>query len=153
MNDHSEASKEFGLHLGAETIAEHKKLLAKINSESLINASAVKGSIYFYTNIRCKSGLNREELVDSSTALDAASKDLEIEIRYENKHHRWIAEISYTLRILEFATISLNQNINTSPEKAGINAELRWRDKEDFENIIHLAKYKGDIDWQFTRYA
>ena len=153
MNEHTDFSKQFDFSLSEETIEESKKLLAKIDSKSILKASIVKGSIYFYLNTWDDSNQSKEDLIDDPTALDAAIKDLGIEIKYENKHHRWSAQISHALKTLAFAATYLNRNINTSPGIHGINAELKWRDEEDFENIIHLTQSKDNADWQVTRYA
>ena len=88
MNDYPDVSKQFDFSLSEETIEESKELLAKIDSKSILKASIVKGSIYFYLNTRDDSNQSKEDLIDDPTALDAAIKDLGIEIKYENKHHR-----------------------------------------------------------------
>jgi hypothetical protein len=54
---------------------------------------------------------------------------------------------------LEFAAAHLRLNNNISLENIGINAELRWRDEKDFENIIHLTQSKGNAEWQVSRFA
>ena len=153
MNDHPDVSKQFGCRLSEEMAEEDKEILAKIDSKSILKASIVKGSIYFYDIGLGDNNQSKEELIDDPAALAAAIKLLGIEIKYENKHHRWIAEISHALKILAFAATYLNQNSNASPGIYGINAELKWRDEKDFENIIHLTRSKDDTDWQVTRYA
>jgi hypothetical protein len=153
MNDHPDVSKQFDFRLSEETVEENKELLARIDSKSILKASIIKGSIYFYNNTWDDNRQSKEELIDDPTALDVAIKDLGIEIKYENKHHRWIAQISQTLQILAYAATHLNLNDNASPTIHGINAELKWRDEEDFENIIHLMQSKGNTNWQVTRYA
>jgi len=153
MNDHPDVSKQFGCHLSEETIEENKELLTKIDSKSILKASIAKGSIYFYNIGLGDNNQSTEELIDDPAALVAAIKDLGIEIKYENKHHRWVAEISHALKILAFAAAYLNRNSNASPGIYGINAELKWQDEKGFENIIHLTRRKDDTDWQVTRYA
>jgi hypothetical protein len=34
----------------------------------------------------------------------------------------------------------------------GVNAEMKWRDDQDLESIIHLSQDKDSVDWQVTRY-
>ena len=136
-----------------EATEANKQLLNKIDSESITRASSVKGSIYFYAVIPGENGIDKEELINDPTALDAAVKTLGIEIRHENKHHRWDAQLSHALKILEFATMHLKQRNDASPGNTGINAELKWQDEKDFENIIHLTQDKDKVDWQVTRYA
>ena len=153
MNDHPDVSKQYGCRLSEEMTEEDKEILAKIDSKSILKASIVKGSIYFYDIGLGDNNQSKEELIDDPAALAAAIKLLGIEIKYENKHHRWIAEISHALKILAFAATYLNRNSNASPGIYGINAELKWRDEKGFENIIHLTRSKDDTDWQVTRYA
>ena len=153
MNEQPGAPKQLGSRLGEETIEEHMELLAKIGSDSIRKAAAIKGSIYFYINTYDDSRQSKEELIDDPTALDAASKNLAIEIKYENKHHRWVAQLPHALKILEFAAAHLKLNNNISPDNLGINTELKWRDKKDFENIIHLSQSKGNAEWQVSRFA
>ena len=86
-----DSSSQFDNDRSKELSREHKKLLAKIESESILNAPMVKGSIYFYVNTHGDGDLNREELIDDPSALGPVSNELGIEIRYESKHHRWIA--------------------------------------------------------------
>lgn len=153
MNDHPDVSKQFDFRLSEETVEENKELLARIDSKSILKASTIKGSIYFYNNTWDNNHQSKEELIDDPTALGVAIRDLGIEIKYENKHHRWVAQISQALKILAFAATHLSLNGNTSPTIHGINAELKWRDEKGFENIIHLTQSKDNTDWQVTRYA
>ena len=153
MNKQPGAPKQFGSRLSEETVEEHRELLAKIGSVSILKAPAIKGSIYFYINICGDSTQSREELIDDPTALNAAIKNLAIEIKYENKHHRWVSQLPQVLKILEFAAEHLSLNSNITPDNLGINAELKWRDEKDFENIIHLTQSKGNAEWQVSRFA
>ncbi|WP_254935873.1 hypothetical protein [Cyanobium sp. Tous-M-B4] len=153
MNEQPGAPKLLGRHIGEETIDENKELLAKIGSDSILKAPAIKGSIYFYVNSCSDGNQSKEELIDDPTALNAAIKNLSIEIKYENKHHRWAAQLPHTLKILEFAVARLRLNNNTSSDNLGINAELKWRGEKDFENIIHLTQSKGNAEWQISRFA
>jgi len=153
MNEQPGAPKQFGSRLSEETVEENRELLAKIGSDSILKAPAIKGSIYFYINICGDSAQSREELIDDPTALNAAIKNLAIEIKYENKHHRWVAQPPQALKILEFAAEHLSLNNNITPDNLGINAELKWRDEKDFENIIHLTQCKHNAEWQVSRFA
>ena len=158
MKEQPGAPKQFSSHLGEETVEKNRELLAKIGSDSILKAPAIKGSIYFYINTYNNGNQSKEELIDDPTALDAAIKNLEIEIKYENQHHRWVAQLPQALKILEFAAehLSLNNNIlpdNISPDNIGINAELKWRDEKDFENIIHLTQSKVNAEWQVSRFT
>jgi hypothetical protein len=153
MNAQPGAPEQFGSRLGEETIEEKRELLAKIGSDSISEAAEVKGSIYFYTNTSASGHQSKEELIDDPLALDAAIKNLAIEITYEHKHHRWAAKLPHALKILEFAAARLRLNNNISPDNLCINAELRWRDGKDFENIIHLTQSKGNDEWQVSRFA
>ena len=153
MNEQPGAPKRFGSRLSQETIEENKELLAKIGSDSILKAPAIKGSIYFYINTYNNGNQSKEELIDDPTALDAAIKNLAIEIKHENKHHRWVAQLPYTLRILEFAAARLRLKNNILPDNYGINAELKWRGDKDFEHIIHLTQSKGEYGWQVSRFA
>ena len=153
MNEQPGAPKRFGSRLSQETIEENKELLAKIGSDSILKAPAIKGSIYFYINTYNNGNQSKEELIDDPTALDAAIKNLAIEIKHENKHHRWAAQLPYTLIILEFAAARLRQKNNILPDNYGINAELKWRGDKDFEHIIHLTQSKGEYGWQVSRFA
>jgi hypothetical protein len=132
---------------------ENKELLAKINSESILKAPTVKGSIYFYIDTHGDGDSSKEELIDDPSALDPASNELGIEIRYENKHHRWIANMPQALKILEFVATHLKQKNNQFSVDFGINAELRWQDEKDIENIIHITQSKGNADWKVSRYC
>jgi hypothetical protein len=153
MNEQPGARERFGSRLDEETIEENRELLGKIGSDSISEAAKIKGSIYFHTNTCSDGQQNKEELIDAPTALDAAIKDLTIEIKYEHKHHRWAAQLPQALKILEFAAAHLRLNNNISPNNIGINAELRWRDEKDFEKIIHLTQSKGNDEWQVSRFA
>ena len=153
MNEQPGSPKQFGSRLGEETVEENRELLAKIGSDSILKAPAIKGSIYFYINICGDSTQSKEELIDDPTALNAAIKNLAIEIKYENKHHRWVSQLPQVLKILEFAAEHLSLNSNITPDNLGINAELKWRDEKDFENIIHLTQSKGNAEWQVSRFA
>jgi len=147
-----QASQQFGILFSDKATAENNKLLAKIGIESISKASSISGSIYFYTAIRGDNGLGKEELINDPTALDAAAETLGIEIRHENKHHRWAARLPHAFKILEFAATYLNQSNNIASVTIGVNAELKWRDDQDLESIIHLAQVKDGADWQVTRY-
>ena len=135
-----------------EATEANKQLLNKIDSESITRASSVKGSIYFYTVIRGDDDIDKEELINDPTALDAAIKTLGIEIRHENKHHRWSAGLPHAFKILEFAATHLKQSNNIASGNIGVNAELKWRDDQGLESIIHLSQGKDSVDWQVTRY-
>jgi hypothetical protein len=117
MNEQPGAPKQFGSRLSEETVEENRELLAKIGSDSILKAPAIKGSIYFYINICGDSTQSREELIDDPTALNAAIKNLAIEIKYENKHHRWVSQLPQALKILEFAAEHLSLNNNRAPRK------------------------------------
>jgi hypothetical protein len=153
MNEQPGSPKQFGSRLGEETVEENRELLAKLGSDSILKAPAIKGSIYFYINICGDGTQSREELIDDPTALNAAIKNLAIEIKYENKHHRWVSRLPQALKILEFAAEHLSLNNNISPDNLGINAELKWRDENDFGNIIHLTQSKDNTEWQVSRFA
>ena len=158
MNEQPGSPKQFGSRLGEETVEEHRELLTKIGSDSILKAPAIKGSIYFYINICGDGTQSKEELIDDPTALNAAIEHIAIEIKYENKHHRWVSQLPQALKILELAAehLSLNNNIlpdNISPDNIGINAELKWRDEKDFENIIHLTQSKVNAEWQVSRFT
>ena len=153
MKEQPGAPKQFSSHLEEETVEEHRELLTKIGSDSILKAPAIKGSIYFYINICGDGTQSKEELIDDPTALNAAIKNLAIEIKYENKHHRWVAQPPQALKILEFAAEYLSLNDNITPDNLGINAELRWRDEKDFENIIHLTQSKHNAEWQASQFA
>ena len=152
-NDRADAPNQFGCRLSEEMTAENKKLLAKIDSESILLAPEVKGSIYFYIDAHDAEHSSKEDLIDDPSALDPASNDLGIEIRKENKHHRWNAQIPQALKILKFAAIYLNQRESLSASIFGVNAELKWRDEQGLENIIHLSRNTDKNEWQVTRYT
>ena len=141
-NDQTDAPKPFGCHLSEETTEENKKLLAKIDSKRLLSAPAVNGSLYFHSDANNTDNPSKEELIGDPSALDSASKELGIEIRNENKHHRWVAQIFQTLRILEFATIHPSQRNHHLSSDFGVNVELKWQDERDQEIIIHLTQSK-----------
>ena len=153
MNEQPGAPKQFGSRLSQETIEESKELLAKIGSNSILKAPAIKGSIYFHINTYSNGNQSKEELIDDPTALDAAINNLAIEIKYENKHHRWVGQLPDAFKILELAAARLRPNNNISPDNHGINVELKWQDEKDFENIIHLTQSKGNPGWQASRFA
>ena len=153
MNEQPGSPKQFGSRLGEETVEEHRELLTKIGSDSILKAPAIKGSIYFYINICGDGTQSKEELIDDPTALNAAIEHVAIEIKYENKHHRWVSQLPQALKILEFAAEHLSLNNNITPDNISINAELKWRDEKDFENIIHLTQSKGNAEWQVSRFA
>ena len=152
-NDRADAPNQFGCRLSEEMTEENKKLLAKIDSKSILLAPEVKGSIYFYINAHDAEHSSKEDLIDDPSALDPASNDLGIEIRNENKHHRWNAQIPQALKILEFAAIYLNQMNSPSSSIFGVNAELKWWDEQGLENIIHLSQNADKTEWQVTRYT
>ena len=152
-NDRPDAPNQFGCRLSEEMTEENKKLLAKIDSKSILLAPEVKGSIYFYINAHDAEHSSKEDLIDDPSALDPASNDLGIEIRNENKHHRWNAQIPQALKILEFAAIYLNQRENPSSSIFGVNAELKWWDEQGLENIIHLSRNTDKTEWPVTRYT
>ena len=153
MNEQPGTTEKLDSRLGEETIGENKELLAKIDSDSILKAAIIKGSIYFYINTSSDGDESKEELIDDPTALDTAIKNLAIVITYGDKHHRWVAQLPHALKILGFAAARLRLNNNISPEDLGINAELKWRDEKDFENIIHLTQSKGNAEWQVSRFA
>ena len=146
MNEQPGSPKQFGSRLGEETVEEHRELLTKIGSDSILKAPAIEGSIYFYINICGDGTQSKEELIDDPTALNAAIEHIAIEIKYENKHHRWLSQLPQALKILEFAAEHLSLNNNITPDNISINAELKWRDEKDFENIIHLTQSKGNAE-------
>ena len=149
-NDLPHAANPLGSRLSKETIEENRKLLARINSKSLLLAPAVKGSLYFYIDTHGADNQSTEELIDDPSALDFASNELGIDIRNEDKHHRWIAQTPQALKILEFATIFLKQKNHDSSGNIGVNVELKWRDERDLETIIHLSQSKDNAEWQVT---
>ncbi len=144
--------QQFGIHFSDKVTAGNNKLLARIDSKSIAKASSVSGSIYFYVAIRGDDGLGKEELINDPSALEAATETLGIEIRHENKHHRWSAGLPHAFKILEFAATHLKQSNNIASGNIGVNAELKWRDDQGLESIIHLSQGKDSVDWQVTRY-
>lgn len=153
MNDYPGAPEQFDINLREKTIKENEELLAKINSDSILKAPLVRGSVYFYINTYNEDNQSNEELIDDPTALDTAIKDLGIEIRHENKHHRWVAQAPQALKVLEIAKIYLKQKNKALSDDFGINAELKWRDSKEAESIIHLMRNKDDNDWNVKRYT
>ena len=152
-NEHTDAPKQAGIHFSDEATGVNKQLLDKIDSKSISNASSIKGSIYFYSDVASEDNLGKEELIHDPSALDAAINTLGIEIRHENKHHRWDAQLPHALKILEFASMHLRQHDATSTGHIGVNAELKWKDEKDLENIIHLTQNMDNGDWQVSRYT
>ena len=153
-NDHPDAPKPIGCRLHEETIEENSKLLAKIDSKrSLLLSPAIKGSLYFYIHVHSADNPSKEELIDDPSALDSTSIELDIEIRNENKHHRWVAQIFQALKVLEFAAKYLKQKNHNSSNPFGVNVELKWQDERDLETIIHLSQSHGNAEWQVTRHA
>ena len=63
------------------------------------------------------------------------------------------AQAPQALKILEFATIYLNQKNHHSSTSFGVNVELKWQDERNLETIIHLAQSKDQTEWRVTRYA
>ena len=152
-NDHPEVPRPLSYRLSEESSEENKKLLTQINSKSILLAPEVKGSLYFYIDPHDADNQSKEELIDDPSALDSVSNDLGIEIRNENKHHRWVAQAPHALKILEFATMHLNQKDHHSSGTFGVNVELKWQDEQDQETIIHLSQSKGQAEWRVTRFA
>ena len=152
-SEHTNAPIQFGIHFSDEATAVNKQLLAAIDSESISESPSIKGSLYVYSVIPGDDNLGEEELIDDPWALDAALGVLDVEIRYESKHHRWDAQLPHALKILEFATIYLRKNGAMMPGNAGVNAELRWLDEKDLETIIHLTQAKDSADWRVSRYV
>jgi len=152
-NDHPEVPKPLSYRLSEESIEESNELLAQINSKSILLAPEVKGSLYFYIDSHDADNQSKEELTDDPSALDSVSNDLGLEIRNENKHHRWVAHAPQALKILEFATMRLNQKNHHSSGTFGVNVELKWQDEQDQETIIHLSQSKGQTEWRVTRFA
>ena len=153
MSDYSGTSDQPGSPLNELGLEEHKELLGKIDSDSIIKAAAVKGSIYFYVRTRGDDNQNKEELVDNPGALDTAIKNHGIKIKYEDRHYRWIGKPADALKTLTLAATYLRESGNTTSEIYGINAELKWLDERDHENIIHLMQSNDNADWRMTRYA
>ncbi len=152
-NDQADAPKPFGCHLSEEIIEENKKLLAKIDCKRILLSPAVKGSLYFYSDIHHADNPSKEDLIDDPSALDSVSSELGIEIRNEDKHHRWAAQISEALKILEYATTYLKRKGLNSSKTFGANVELKWRDEMDHETILHLSRTKDNSEWQVKRYT
>ena len=152
-NDQPDSPKQLGCHLSEETIEENKKLLAKIDCKSILLAPAVKGSLYFYSDAHDADNPSKEDLIDDPSALDSASNELGIEIRNEDKHHRWASQISEALKILEYATTYLKSKEHNSSSALGVNVELKWQDEQDLETILHLSRTKENTEWQVMRYT
>ena len=152
-NEHADAPKQFGIHFSDQAAQANKQLLAKIGSESISKASSIKGSIYFYADILGNDNLVSEELIHDPSALDAAVATLGIEIRHQNKHHRWEARLPHALKILEFAAMYLRRRNAASPGSFGVNAELKWQDDKDLETIVHLTQSKANSDWYVAHYV
>lgn len=152
-NELTDGPKQAGLQFSDAATDVNKQLLAKISSESLSRASSIKGSIYFYSDTPCGDNPGKEELINDPSALAAASETLDIEIRHENKHHRWDAQLPHALKILEFAAIYLRRQNDASPGNVGVNAELKWEDEQGLENIIHLTQDRAGVAWHVARYA
>ncbi len=62
------------------------------------------------------------------------------------------AGLPQAFKILEFAAIHLRQSNDIASGNMGVNAEMKWRDDQDLESIIHLSQDKDSVDWQVTRY-
>jgi hypothetical protein len=150
---HPDSSSQFDIDRSKELTRENKDLIAKIDGESILKAPIVKGSIYFYVDTHGDGDLGGEELIDDPCALDTLSKELGIEIRSESRHHRWTAKIPQALMIIEFAATHLRQLNDQSSVGFGVNAELKWQDDRDIENIIHLTQGKDNDDWEVKRYC
>jgi hypothetical protein len=133
-------------------IQKYKNLFANIDCLSFFDAPIVRGSIYFYTYICNDDGFSKEELMDDQSVLDAASSCTGIEIKYQDKHHRWIAKLPQSLIILEYAVKYINISNTSSLGSIGVNAELKWFDEQDQEVIVHLSRNQDDINWQAARY-
>lgn len=144
--DHSE-----GLD-SSDLIQKYKNLFANIDCLSIFDAPILRGSIYFYTYTRKDNGLSEEELIDDQSGLDAASCSTGIEIKYQDKHHRWIAKLPQSLMILEYATKYINVRNTSFLDNDGVNAELKWLDEQDQEVIIHLTMSQDNVNWKVTRY-
>ena len=136
----------------SNVVQQYKNLFADIDCLSIFKASTVKGSIYFYTNTCKDDGLSKEELTDDPSGLEAASSCTGIEINYQHKHHRWIANLPQSLIILEYAIMYINARNISSLGSNGVNAELKWFDAQDQEVIVHLSKNSSDINWRAARY-
>jgi len=144
--DHSE-----GLD-SSDLIQKYKNLFANIDCLSIFDAPILRGSIYFHTYICNDDGLSKEELIDDQSGLDAASCSTGIEIKYQDKHHRWIAKLPQSLMILEYATKYINVRNTSFLDNDGVNAELKWLDEQDQEVIIHLTMSQDNVNWKVTRY-
>jgi hypothetical protein len=151
-NAHPGTPKQLDSLPREETAEENKKLLAKIDSKSLLLAPDIKGSIYFYIQTHDADNQIKEELIDDPYALSFARDNPGINIIIEDKHHRWVAQIPQALKILETATAYLKQKNNISTSNFGVNAELKWRDEGDKETIIHLSRSKDNTEWQDSRH-
>ena len=152
-NEPTDGPKQAGIQFTDAATDVNKQLLARIGSESLLRTPSIKGSIYFYLDTPGDGNPAKEELINDPSALAAAHETLGIEIRHENKHHRWEAQLPHALKILEFAAIYLRRHNDASPGTMGVNAELKWIDEQGLDNIIHLTQGKGCVAWQVTRYA
>ena len=152
-SQHPDSSIQFDADRSEELARENKELLAKIDSESILKAPIVKGSVYFYIDTHGDGDPNREELIDDPSALDSVSNELGIEIRNESKHHRWASNTPQALKILEFSATYLKQKNNQSSVNFGINAELRWQNDKGMENIIHITQSKSNAEWEVKRYS
>jgi len=149
---YSEDPQQSGIHFSEKATADNNKLLTKIDSKSIEKKPLISGSIYFYAAICGDDGLGKEELINDPSALDAVAETLGVEISYESKHHRWAAGLPQAFKILEFAAIHLKQSNDIASGNMGVNVELKWRDDQDLESIIHLSQGKDSVDWQVTRY-
>ncbi len=144
--DHSEGFDS------SDMIHQYRNIFASIDCLSIFNAHTVKGSIYFYTYTCKDNGLSEEELIDDQSGLEAASSCTGIEIKYQDKHHRWITKPPQSLIILEYATKYINIRNTTSVGSNGVNAELKWFDEQAQEVIVHLSRNQDNINWQAARY-
>jgi len=133
-------------------IQQYRDLFANIDCLSIFNTHTVKGSIYFYTYTCKDDGLSKEELIDDQSGLEAASSCTGIEIRYQDKHHRWIAKLPQSLIILEYAAKYIKIRNTSSLGNSGVNAELKWFDEQAQEVIVHLSRNQDDVNWQAARY-
>jgi len=136
----------------SDLIQKYKNLFANIDCLSIFDTPILRGSIYFYTYTRKDNGLSKEELIDDQSVLDAASSCTGIEIKYQDKHHRWIAKLPQSLMILEYATKYINVRNTSFLDNDGVNAELKWFDEQDREVIVHLSRNQDNINWQAARY-
>lgn len=152
-SQHPDPLTRFDIDRSDEFTRENKELLVKINSESILKAPTVKGSIYFYVDTHNADNPDREELIDDPSALESVSNELGIEIRHESMHHRWTAKTFQALKILEFAVIYLQEKSNQSAGNFGINAEIKWEGEQGQESIIHIIRISGNADWEVKRYC